>query len=232
MAIKLYDLVAAEENRAFSPFCWRSRMALAHKNLEVEIVPWRMTEKEAIAFSNQGKVPVIVDGNKGEKVVCDSWNIAKYLEETYPDKPSLFGSAEAQAETMFINSWDGNVLGVLLPIIIYDVFENLDPKDKAYFRESRESRLGKSLEEFKDVTEDQINNFRTFLDPLRNTISQQPFLAGETPNYADYIVFSTLQFARTISPKQLLETTDPVYAWREKMLDLFDGLARQNLAFN
>ncbi len=232
MTIKLYDLVTAEENRAFSPFCWRSRMALAHKNLEVEIMPWRLTEKEAIAFSNQDKVPVIVDGNNGDKVVVDSWNIANYLEETYPDQPSLFGSAEAKAQTMFIDSWNGSLLGVLVPIIIYDVFENLDPKDKPYFRESRESVFGKSLEEFKDVTEDQINNFRTFLEPLRNTISQQPFLGGETPNYADYLVFSTFQFARSISPKQLLETSDPVYAWREKMLDLFDGIGRKSLGFN
>ncbi|MEM1172887.1 MAG: glutathione S-transferase family protein [Cyanobacteria bacterium P01_H01_bin.35] len=232
MAIKLYDLVAVEENRAYSPFCWRSRMALAHKNLEVEIIPWRLTEKEAIAFSNQDKVPVIVDGNKGDKVVFDSWNIANYLEETYPDKPSLFGSAEAKAQTMFIDSWNGSLLGNLIPIILYDIFENIDPKDKAYFRESRESRFGKSLEEFQDVTEEPINNFRTFLEPLRNTISQQPFLAGETPNYADYIVFSTFQFARAMSPKQLLETSDPVYAWREKMLDLFDGIARKNLGFN
>ncbi|NEQ36199.1 MAG: glutathione S-transferase family protein [Okeania sp. SIO3I5] len=232
MAIKLYDLVAAEENRAFSPFCWRIRMALAHKNLEVEIIPWRLTEKEVLAFSNQDRVPVIVDGNKGDKVVSDSWKIANYLEETYPDKPSLFGSAEAKAQTMFIDSWNGSLLGVLVPIILYDVFENIDPKDKAYFRESRESFFGKPLEEFQDVTEEQINNFRTFLESLRNTISQQPFLAGETPNYADYLVFSTFQFARTMSPKQLLETSDPVYAWREKMLELFDGIGRKNLGFN
>ncbi|MCH2047783.1 MAG: glutathione S-transferase family protein [Trichodesmium sp. ALOHA_ZT_67] len=232
MVIKLYDLVAAEENRAFSPFCWRIRMALAHKNLEVKIIPWRLTEKEAIAFSNQETVPVIVDGNKGDKVVADSWNIANYLEETYPDKPSLFGSYEAKSQTMFIDSWNSSLLGILAPIVLYDVFENIDPKDQPYFRESRESFLGKSLEEFKDVTENQINNFQSFLEPLRNTISQQFFLAGETPNYADYLVFSTFQFARAMSPKKLLETSDPVYAWREKMLDLFDCIGRKNLGFN
>ena len=178
MAIKLYDLVGSEKNRAFSPFCWRSRMALAHKNLEVEIIPWRLTEKEAIAFSNQDKVPVIVDGNKGDRVVADSWNIANYLEKTYPDEPSLFGTAEAKAQTMFIDAWNNSLFGVLVPIIIYDVFENIDPKDQPYFRESRESFFGKPLEEFKDVTEEQINNFRTFIEPLRNTISQQPFLGG------------------------------------------------------
>jgi hypothetical protein len=29
MAIVLYDLAAAEADRRFSPFCWRTRLALA-----------------------------------------------------------------------------------------------------------------------------------------------------------------------------------------------------------
>ena len=46
MAIELYDLAGAEPDRRFSPYCWRTRMALAHKGLEVETIPWRFTEKE------------------------------------------------------------------------------------------------------------------------------------------------------------------------------------------
>jgi glutathione S-transferase len=29
-----------------------------------------------------------------------------------------------------------------------------------------------------------------------------------------------------VSPFKLLEADDPVYAWREKLLDAFDGMAR------
>ena len=36
MAITLYDLAGAETDRRFSPFCWRTRMALAHKGLAFE----------------------------------------------------------------------------------------------------------------------------------------------------------------------------------------------------
>src|SRR6266446_7829836 len=60
MAIKLYDLAGAETDRRFSPYCWRARMALAHKGLEVETIPWRFAEKDAIAFSGQGRVPVLI----------------------------------------------------------------------------------------------------------------------------------------------------------------------------
>jgi glutathione S-transferase len=36
----LYELSAKGDLR-FSPFCWKARMALAHKGLEPEHVPWR-----------------------------------------------------------------------------------------------------------------------------------------------------------------------------------------------
>ena len=68
MTITMYDLAGAEMDRRFSPFCWRSRMALAHKGLAVETVPWRFTEKDKLPQPNAGRVPVIVDG---ERVVHD-----------------------------------------------------------------------------------------------------------------------------------------------------------------
>ena len=64
MAITMYDLAGTEADRRFSPFCWRTRMALAHKGLEVETVPWRFTEKDKLPAPNEGRVPVIVDGGK------------------------------------------------------------------------------------------------------------------------------------------------------------------------
>jgi hypothetical protein len=55
--IKLYDLAGAESDRRFSPYCWRIRLALEHKQQAVETLPWRFTEKEEIAFSGQWPYP-------------------------------------------------------------------------------------------------------------------------------------------------------------------------------
>ena len=85
-AIRLWELAGAEDGRVFSPYCWRTRMALAHKGLAVESVPWRFTEKDAIAFSGQDRVPVMMDG---DREVHDSWAIALYLDETYPRRPEI-----------------------------------------------------------------------------------------------------------------------------------------------
>ena len=61
--------------------------------------------------------------------------------------------------------------------------------------------------------------------PMRETLRAQPFLSGETAAYADYAVFGSFQWARSVSDFKLLENDDPVYAWRDRMLNLFDGLA-------
>ena len=82
----MYDLAGADKNRRFSPYCWRIRMALAHKRLNVECMPWHFTEKDKIKFSGQERVPVLIDGSN---TISDSWEIAKYLESAYPDRPSL-----------------------------------------------------------------------------------------------------------------------------------------------
>ena len=78
MSLKLFELVGIDETRPFSPFCWRTRMALAHKGLSAETIPWCFTEKGAIAPHGSEKVPVLLDG---DRAVVDSWTIANYLED-------------------------------------------------------------------------------------------------------------------------------------------------------
>lgn len=38
--IKVWELAGADPKCVFSPFCWASRLALIHKGLEYESVPW------------------------------------------------------------------------------------------------------------------------------------------------------------------------------------------------
>src|SRR6202008_988841 len=102
MALQLYELVGTDAERPFSPYCWRTRMALAHKGLDHDKIPWRFTEKDAIAPHGSARGPVLL---RGEKPVVDSWVIANYLEDTYSDRPSLFGGEGGRAVSRLINSW-------------------------------------------------------------------------------------------------------------------------------
>lgn len=229
MAIMLYDLAGAEPDRRFSPFCWRTRMALAHKGLEVETVPWRFTEKEKLPQPNVGRVPVIVDDGH---VVHDSTTIADYLENRYADRPSLFGGERGQALTRFIQNWTETVLQPgLIGFVVLDIHRHSDAKDQAYFRKSREERFGRTLEEVVKDREARLPAFRESLTPLRRTLERQDFIDGAAPAYADYIVFGAFQWARAISDFDLLVAGDPVAAWRGRMLDLFGGLARKSPAY-
>jgi glutathione S-transferase len=221
MARKLYDLAGAEPARRFSPYCWRTKLALAHKGIDdVETIPWRFTEKDVIAFSGQGLVPVLVDG---DRTINDSWAIANYLEDTYPDRPSLFGGTAGRAVTLFVNTWANTTLtGPVARTVLMDIFARIHEKDRAYFRESREKRFGKTLEEVAADTEGNVKALRAALEPVRATLKTQAFLGGASPLYADYIVFGMLQWARCISPIQILAADDPVAIWRDKILAMYE----------
>jgi glutathione S-transferase len=222
MGMQLYDLAGADPERRFSPYCWRTRLALAHKGLPVETIPWRFSDKDVIAFSGQGRVPVLVDGGH---CVSDSWAIAVYLEGAYADRPSLFGGPSALAVTRFINAWADGLAPMLAPLLVTDILAHLHDKDRGYFRESREARFSMSLEKVAADRDTRVNGFRQSLEPLRTLLAGQQYLGGDAPMYADYAVFGMFQWARCISPFRLLLEGDPVAAWRERLLQAFGGLA-------
>jgi len=229
MPITMYDLAGIEAERRFSPFCWRAKMALAHKRLAVETVPWRFTEKDKLPKPNDGRVPVIVDDGR---VVHDSSAIADYLEDRYADRPSLFGGEIGRGLARFVQNWTETVLQPgLIRLVLLDIYRHIGSADQAYFRQDREKRFGTTLEEFVGDRNARLPGFRASLDPLRRTVDRQPFVSGKAPAYADYIVFGAFQWARAISEFEVLAADDPVRAWRGRMLDLYDGLARRAPAY-
>jgi glutathione S-transferase len=224
MTIRHWELAGAEDDRLFSPNCWRVRMALAHKGLDCETVPWRFTEKDAIAFSKQGLVPVIEDNGRE---VHDSWEIAVYLDQAYPARPRLFEGPQARSLAFFFKHWcERNVHAAMFRVIVTGLFASLHEKDKAYFRDTREKRFGKSLEDLGAESRNALPALKLALDPVRPLLAAQPFVCGSAPAFADYILFGPFQWARAVSPVRLLEPDDPMYAWRERMLDLYGGMPR------
>ena len=167
MTLKLYELVGAEDRRS-SPFCWSCRLALAHKGLEPELIGVRYTDKKAIAFSGQDKVPILVDG---DNVVPDSFQIACYLERAYPDAPALFGGAIGCAEARFVNEWVNTAVHPRLsPLIIRDAYDWVHEDDRKYFRETRTKWLRKNFDELQADRDAKVLEFRETLAPARATL--------------------------------------------------------------
>ena len=170
-------------------------------------------------------MPVLVDA---ETAVADSARIADYLEMRYPDAPSLFGGTAGRALSSFVAGWTDTILHpAIARFVVSDIIGTLAEKDRGYFRQSREARFGMPLEAVTADRAEKLPAFRQSLAPLRTMLAQQPFLGGAAPLYADYIVFGAFQWARTTSRFELLEADDPVYAWRDRLLDIFGGLGRQ-----
>lgn len=219
----LYDLCGIDEGLRFSPFCWRAKFALAHKGLAVETRPWRFTEKERLAFSDQDKVPVLVDG---DEVVSDSYVIFQYLDRAYPERP-LLGDAMSEARARFFKHYaERSLAPSIMRTIVMDLFNAIHPQDQAYFRESREARFKRTLEEMHSPAQG-LSQLDHALAPLRGRLEEADFIDGDAPAAADYLVFGNFMWARVVSTADLVSNADPVYGWLERMLDLYDGLGRK-----
>ncbi|MBD0415762.1 glutathione S-transferase family protein [Oryzicola mucosus] len=225
MTILMYDLVGKDASRPFSPHCWKTTMALAHKGLDYERVPTRFLDVPAVEGGASKTIPVIRDG---ETILSDSFAIALYLEKTYPDRPSLFGGPGGEAMARFVERWSQATIHPYVSIVaVVDINAMQDDENTKYFRASREANFKKTLEEVTAGREAGLAAFRTSLAPLRSMLSYQPFIGGETPLFADYIVFGAFQWGRIVSSYPLLEKGDPVLDWFERCLDLHEGLGRE-----
>jgi glutathione S-transferase len=225
--IELWELKGKGERR-YSLFSWRTRMALKHKGLDFTSHPVAMSDKAAIAFSGGKTVPIIKDS---ETVVRDSWKIAEHLEDRYPNNPSLFGGAIGRGVTQAFNTWvDRSIVPAVMPVIVADVHERVDPADEAYFRQQFEGFLKTTLEESRARRPQALERLVRTVEPMQAALKRQPFVCGAAPAYADYVLFSVIQWMRVTSPQDIFNSSDPLYGWRSRMLDLYDGFARNTPA--
>ncbi|MEE2952163.1 Glutathione S-transferase [Fulvimarina manganoxydans] len=225
MAIKLYELCGRDPGQLFSPHCWKVRLALRHKGLDFETVPVPFTKIPDVEGGASKTIPVIRDG---DKVVADSFKIAEYLDETYPSAPTLFGGEGGRQLSRFVESWSQRVIHpALAKMLILDIHDILSDTDQAYFRQSREKAIGKPLETIVEGREAHVEAFLKSLEPLRGLLGSRSFIGGETPLFADFIVFGPFQWARVASAFSILPKADPVAEWFERCLDLYEAEGRK-----
>lgn len=210
---ELYELCGASPEVVFSPYCWRVRLALAHKGLDFISRPVRFTDKQALAFSGQKLVPVLRDG---ETTVHDSLAIFHYLDERYPE-PSLFGGALGESRLRLVDQLIFQDLRPgLFRLLVPRILAVLDPADRDYFRQGREKSLGMSLEAFADRDAGQAQLARA-LQPLNAQLAGQPWLDGAAPAAADYLIGGFFFWAWCLGEQPWPEDS-PVGAWFRRLL--------------
>jgi glutathione S-transferase len=206
----LYDLAGADDAQRFSPYCFRVKIALKRKDLAYDTEIVRLTEKDKLAFSQQPLLPVLRDG---DHIISDSWKILQHLDAHYPTTKALF-SAEKTALHSFVRQWCEKTLHVgFFRIAAPFIHAALGPKDQAYFRETREKRLGQTLEAVAAEREKNLTTLHFLLEPLRGLLAEQDYLDGAAAGLADLLVLSAFLWVRSVLPFSLLQEGDPVLAW-------------------
>ena len=220
----LYDLCTADPNVRMSPPCWLAKFALLHKGLEFETTPLRFTEKANHPDPDYGLLPVLDDHGS---LVRDSAEIITYLEKKYPDNPLWRSDAERAASQFYQAFLGAHIYPPLVRMLFLRVHNALAPEDQAYFRKTREERIGVSLEEF---AEDAAapGELTKALETLSSPLTAHSFFGGAAPNLSDYIVAAPMMWKRSVTSEDLFVTPPALAAWFERVLDLFDGHARKS----
>jgi glutathione S-transferase len=223
--IRLYD-VTLDNGSTLSPFVWRIRYALAHKELETEIEPVSFTGIRRILDGRFEQVPIIEDNGQ---VVQDSWAIAQYLDRTYADRAPLFRTYGEYTAARFFDRWlFRDVIPHMYNCYVLDNYNLARPEDRDYLRESRERQFlgGRKLEDVVKGREKRLPLIRDSLQPLRVALAETPWLGGLRPNYTDFCALSLFLWAAAINTMPPLEKNDSLFDWLNRGFDLYGGLGR------
>ena len=218
---RLFELVT-DDGCSISPYVWRTKYALAAKGLPYESCGVGFVDVPTIGSGSFATLPVLEEA--GGRWVGDSWAIAGYLDETYPE-PALFSCGGEHALALFFDKWLAvEVISRLFRICVLDIHDRLRAADKAYFRQSRETRLRQSLEVTQAERERHLPALRNSLQPMRLTLRTSPFLGGSSPGYADFIAIGAFIWAGAVATVDLLERDDPLLDWVDRCLSLYGGI--------
>ncbi|KAJ3095873.1 hypothetical protein HDU97_006447 [Phlyctochytrium planicorne] len=258
MAIKFYELVAdvetADNNHFKNPNTWKTRLTLLRKGISFEAiiinhldVSTTLTERFRAQNNDpnfRATAPTIEleDGT----LLNDSYQIALYLEETYPEAPSVFdfGSAKQVMERGSL------AMGKRVAKLFNEGMGNSDPQWQVWYDiivpqwfgayppgplrdyvtqdwrhgDGNPGDFQKSVE--RPQKEDLVGRSKKAIGPLVTLLKEQgDFLQGQEPGFADFAVFGRYVMVRntdTAIAKEIFEGVDPVIgAWVERMLEAF-----------
>ncbi|KAF8062328.1 hypothetical protein FPV67DRAFT_1508058 [Lyophyllum atratum] len=250
--IILYDIPRAEGPVTWSPNVWRTRMALNYKGLHyktewVEYPDIERVGKEIGAKPTGLKpdgsgdgywtCPMIVDPNHRNSegkptVLSDSYAIARYLDEAYPE-PMLFPEGSHALHIGWARYVTSRVHEPLARLLLPMCPDILSLRSKEYFIRTREAWYGPLNEMcpdrpkvWKNVQEG-LDSVAAALDANGVDGEQNLRVIPGRTSYADFSIMGVLLWAVAIVPN---EESDPLEGWNDgrwgRILDLHANLLR------
>lgn len=212
----LFELCGADSNVRFSPFVWRIKLILEHKSIPYKSETVTFIDKSAMEGSGFQAVPVI---RSGDMWLNESFKIARYLDEQFPEKP-IFAPGASAAQAALLNNWvDRQLVAPVFPMIAADIVRALDDENHAYFRNSRESRLGSTLEDAGKNREEARGKMQSGLGTLESILSEGPYFGGNSPDFLDLCVLGSLMWPYCVTEFDPIEGCATLTEWRERMFD-------------
>ncbi|KAJ3827161.1 hypothetical protein F5880DRAFT_1475014 [Lentinula raphanica] len=217
--IVFYDIPFAKPNICWSPNTWKARYCLNYKGLayrtewveypdiealciKIGAAPTSVEDKGTARYT----LPVIYDPSTGQ-VISESFNIAVYLETTYPDTPRVFPSGTRALHSAFAHhAYSQLVNQPLGPFVRPLVFEKLPVgKSQEYYRRAREALYNVKVEdwaprgevrakEWKKV-EKCLVMFGKYLEATKDEAGGG-FICGAEPTFADFVIAGILQWCK------------------------------------
>ncbi|KAI5834263.1 hypothetical protein K523DRAFT_348223 [Schizophyllum commune Tattone D] len=208
--IIFYD-IPSDKVGCWSPNTWKIRYALNFKGLPFRTDWVEYPDIEAkckdIGAEPTGTrddkplytFPVIQDPHTG-KVVSDGPKIARYLDEAYPDTPKLFPPGTEDKQNAVFAELIQKGGPALRPLVIPPVVNILNDVSKPYFRTTREKMFGGKLEDLVPQGDDRkatLEQLRQAFEAFAKRLDEGgPFILGDKPSFADFIVAGFLQWFR------------------------------------
>ncbi|KAK4514546.1 uncharacterized protein ATC70_002144 [Mucor velutinosus] len=204
-SVVFYDLeLLKKPGLVWSPNTCKTRYALNLKNIPYETKWVNFDDIKTVipAITQSDKrpaVPIIVHNGKS---VVDSWHIAHYLEEQFPNKPSLFHGNVA-THKFFQTYSEKHINTPIFRLVLLDIHQSVgDQALQDWFRQDRESWMkGNTLEQFAGDANENITKIKTGIAIISAHLKEFPFVTGEQPGWADVALLSHLTFLAALKPE-------------------------------
>ncbi|KAF9531769.1 hypothetical protein CPB83DRAFT_848699 [Crepidotus variabilis] len=227
MTITLYDIPSTVPGSSWSPNTWKTRFCLNYKGLQhkTEWVEWQDLESTLVKIGippsrkdHRSKprytIPAIFDSTTGV-YLSESFEIAQYLDRTYPDTPKIFPDNTAglqrgfhQALTPLVEPIKALILPVEATRLSSASQESFQQKMKDYL--SLELGEEDKIEMWAELRE----NFGVVNGWYSLGNNPGPFILGEAPSWVDFVLGATFLWSKLIFGENSSEWKE-IETWHE-----------------
>jgi len=161
-------------------------------------------------------LPAIYDPATGT-AIADSFAIAEYLENTYPETRSVFPKESAALQKAFEPTLVQNICGAW-PFIIPAVALKLNPRSEEFLRFREISYGERVVVPTGDARIEEWGKFKKGLDVAHSylvmTDKKGPYMMGDTISWSDIVLFGFLSFFKIIWGEDSAEWKD-IASWND-----------------